>query len=49
MGFPVTLADGATRRVHKSATITLDGKETAHTDFDGTGVDVNLTANDVED
>jgi hypothetical protein len=33
----VTLADGTTNQVQKTATFTLDGRQTAHVDMDGVG------------
>ena len=44
----VTLADGTTDQVQKTATCTLDGRQTAHVDMDGTDVDVDITTGATE-
>ena len=41
-------ADGSTTQVNTTATFTLDGKQTAHLDMDGTDVDVDVTTGEAD-
>jgi hypothetical protein len=44
----ITLANGTSDNVQKTAIFTLDGRQTAHVDMGGTGVDVDITTGAAE-